>query len=84
MTGLLAHGVWLPLVLCHAGVDRPGLPSAIRYLQFEPIFDILDNIRTDGGEEDAGQRGGLARALAICADDADGRPGSHFCCVIWC
>lgn len=29
MTSLLAHSVWLPLVLCHSGVNSPMDPSAV-------------------------------------------------------
>jgi hypothetical protein len=51
--------------------------------------DRLDNVGTDGGLEDGGERGGLAGLLAIGTEDRDGRSGGleksnrqHFCLKI--
>lgn len=67
MTGLLANGVRLALVLCHS------------------LVNLLNNVGTDRGREDIGDRVGGTAGLAIGADDRNGRSGSHcedFCCLV--
>ena len=59
MTGLLAHGIGLSLVLGNSGVD------------------LLDNVGTDGGGEDGGERVGGSGGSTILSDDGDGRSGRH-------
>jgi hypothetical protein len=56
VTGLLAHGVWLALVLGHSGVDGSVAdPSVTAFNARIQSLHVLDNVGTDGRLEDIGK-----------------------------
>lgn len=78
MTSLFAHGIWLSLVLGHAGVDGPAVPSAVSPPVLLPHFLVLDNVRADGRPENIWERVRRLAGGAVRRDDGDGRAGRHF------
>ena len=80
MAGLLAHGIWLALILRHSGVNTPVCVSAIvPSVARSPVMDfILDNVRADGGLEDIGERVGVVGGSPIGTMDCDSRTAGHF------
>jgi len=64
MASLLAHSIWLPLVLGHASVDGSVAISANTLSNFMHIL-ILDNVRADWGLEHLWERvcGAAGRAI---------------------
>lgn len=79
MTGLLAHGVWLALVLGHASVDLPvDIPSVSALIAISFVSGlVLDNVRSDRGLEDIGEGEGVLGGSTIGAVDGNGRSGGH-------
>lgn len=89
VTSLLAHGVWLALVLGHTGVDGPALPlvfppsSLCTYRKVLGGGGVLDNVRADGGLEDIWERVGVLRRSTVGANDGHGRSGGHCEGAVW-
>ena len=83
VTRLLAHSIWLSLVLCHAGVDGPVIWSELLTIANLDL-SILHDIRADWRPEDRWQRVSVLARLAIGTMDGDGRTARHFagCCVV--
>ena len=89
VTSLLAHGVWLPLVLRHAGVHRPAIPSVFCPIVSSAIATgmiLLHDVRADRRLEDVRQRGAVLGGGAIGTVDGDGRArhGGRGGEVLWC
>jgi hypothetical protein len=78
MTSLLAHSIWLSLVLCHSCVNGSVPVSFFGLLEARlECFNVLDNIWTNWGAENAWKGMGLIASLAIPADDTDSRSARH-------
>ena len=85
MTGLLAHGVWLALVLGHSGVYDPALLSACLTSSprfFGMLVCVLDDVRTDWGLEDLRQRVCGPTGGAIGRSDRHCRTSRHLDVVV--
>jgi hypothetical protein len=87
VTSLLAHSVWLALVLGHTSVDGlddigtdrslPSIPSVYRSRGCGKIFSKLQGPEFATYREDLWERVGRTAGSAIGGQDRDGRTGSH-------
>ena len=79
VSGLLAHGVWLSLVLCHAGMCVSIVSSAAVLSNSSLIHHVLDNVRANRCLEDIWEGESVFR-WAIGTVDGDSWSACHFDC----
>jgi len=82
VTSLLAHAIWLPLVLRNAGVDAPILKVRTMQASAQGRLHLLDDIRSNWRPEDIGERVGGLSGRTLSRNDADCGSAGHFCLLV--